>query len=849
MQLGADPTRGYLFDNLWVPKTCVNLEGVKKALTFPYFEGPKREMKELPLYREEPDHIVVPREFWKQGQFNFPVTDCRPRHYKRTGIKSRIKLDHKEQDDGSIIPTGDDVQERALQTLLASRSGILELGCVAGDTCLNLNRAGKGFSMSIAEAYRRFHGDLTTSGPKWQQDIPTFIRAKKGNRIGLHLVKDILFKGVKFTYKIRLTDGKELSLTSDHEVLSLTGFQSINDGLTVGDWVLADSGQEKWSKKGTSTRKAKPSYKRLNWYPSHPFVHKNSTRKGKSRVVLEEHRAIAEAQLNGLTLEVFRERCREGLVQELIFIDPNKFHVHHKDEDPSNNDPKNLEILPKDQHLAHHQPGAAAFGYGELVQRQIESIEEVGLEAVYDVVCDDPYHNFIANGIVVHNCGKGKTVIALEAIARLQTPALIIVDNMQLLSQWLRAIQKFLDVPGGVGLVGDGEFDWEGRFIVLATYQTLAAKIGSMDLPDKFRRWFGVGFYDEAHHVNAPTFSRSADLIFERRYGLTATPKRDDGLHVIHEFHFGSSFFRDLKQELRPRIYFYWTGLELDMTDPTTVANTHTVAGELNLSMLAVWFGQWQQRLQTILMQVRAAYKEGRKILVLSNSIDELINLLALWNGAPSLYTDIPQPPLLAGEVPPKELTVIERANLERELVRLRAVLNSPTTTTTTQTEVMGKIDHIEQEIAAHDTWRRVSRILRKEEQLYRDQLLAMPSDAGLMIHKVPTAERTRMLQEKAITFAVMKYGKEGLDEPSIDTIALCEPTSSRNAIQQIMGRALRRKQNKKTPVFMIFEDNISPILNMCKKMRMHLRKWPVEDGGPYPYEFVGYPNSARRLR
>lgn len=41
----------------------------------------------------------------------------------------------------------------------------------------------------------------------------------------------------------------------------------------------------------------------------------------------------------------------------------------------------------------------------------IQSIEYVGAEHVYDIVMDDPYRNFIADGIVVHNCGKTLEVI------------------------------------------------------------------------------------------------------------------------------------------------------------------------------------------------------------------------------------------------------------------------------------------------------------------------------------------------------------------------------------------------------------------------------------------------------
>ena len=568
--IGEDPSLGYVDANLWVPKGLVNVEGVKKALTFPIFRGKDREVVQLPLYLEAEHHLVVPREFWKAGMFNFDLLDFRPRKYKKTGIISRILLDHKELDDGSIVPTGMTFQAEALAAMLAARGGTLQL-----------------------------------------------------------------------------------------------------------------------------------------------------------------------------------------------------------------------------------------------------------------------------------RCGGGKTLISLEAITILQVPALIVIDNMQLLLQWQKAIDKFLDVPGGVGLVGDGVFDWEGRSIVLATYQTLAQKRAS--LPEVFRRWFGVVIFEESHHLDAPTFSKSADLIYGRRYGLSATPDRDDGLHVIHEFHVGSVFFKYLKQELKPRIYFYWTGLELDMSDPETVANTHTDAGELHLSKLAVWFGRWRKRLELVLGEIVKAQSEGRKILFLSNSVDELVNLLAMYNGLSDLYTDIPTPPSLPYEPPPAKLTRKEQDALQKELERLRE--KHDRATHATQMEIEIKISNIEMRFMQHEAWRRVSKIDNKAQRDYLAKLLAMPSDAGLMIFKVSPEERMSMLKKNSITFAIMKYGREGLDDKAIDTVMLSSPISREGGIQQSMGRALRFKEGKKIPIYMVFEDNIFPIMAMCKKMRKHMRHWPVSDGGPFEYEFVGYPDSQRRSR
>ena len=77
------PDVGYLDASLWVPKACINVEGVRRALTFEFHE--RETLTVLTLYKETDHHIIVPREFWQPQDFHFPVIDCRPLRYTRTG--------------------------------------------------------------------------------------------------------------------------------------------------------------------------------------------------------------------------------------------------------------------------------------------------------------------------------------------------------------------------------------------------------------------------------------------------------------------------------------------------------------------------------------------------------------------------------------------------------------------------------------------------------------------------------------------------------------------------------------------------------------------------------------------
>lgn len=837
------PGQGYLGNWLWVPKNYVDAEGVKNALSLrfpdPYSE---HKVRYVYLYRETENHLLVPRHLWEPGSMPFRVTDCRPREYEHVPFKSRIKLDHR-LIDGQLVPTGEDVQQKAMAALLRADSGILQLGCVSGDTIINLNRSGGGKKYTVRDAWKK----TNLPGPKaWSRSIPSQIRSLIGDRVGIQPILGIIKRPNKMmTYEIKLADGKALRLTSDHEVLTTTGYKSRDTGLAPGDFVITDG-------QAPTARQPKPVYKRLAWYSAHPYAHKNGTRTGprsgkKQRVTLEEHRAVAEATLNRLGLSEFRQRCRDGNIEGLVFIDPSKYHVHHKDHDHKNNDPSNLEVLKIEEHLAGHRPGASAIGRGYPTPVRISSITKKGMEEVYDIACPSPHNNFVANGIVVHNCGKGKTVVALDFIARQQGPALILLDNTNLLEQWKGDIEQFLDVPGGVGRIQAGTMDWEGRGIVLATYHTIGALAKNM--PERMKRRFRVVVFDEGHHISAATFAPAAECFYGMRLALTATAIRDDGLHIIYDNHVGPTIYKDITHHIKPRVVFKWTGLKLDAT-----ADVYDKNGKVHLSKVSSHFGKWLRRMSMILTDVDKAVSTGRKILVLCNSIDETINLCALYTQrnwhAPqgTMYTDIPIPSQydVGKNLHPIPLDSAQRTFAEKEIARLDKAMANPKPGQTYQ-ELAGKRAEFQMQLEQDDTYKLVTSELNKRQKRYRQWLTSDLTNAGLMIHKVSPEDRMRFIQTKQVVFGIIKYGKEGLDDEYLDTVLVSMPFSSRNGLQQVMGRPTRQKPGKKSPLIVFYEDDIGPLIGMCKKLRSHLSAWPINENGPFDFEMHDHPTAVGR--
>jgi recombination protein RecA len=108
-------------------------------------------------------------------------------------------------------------------------------------------------------------------------------------------------------------------------------------------------------------------------------------------------------------------------------------HVHHRDEDVANDSPDNLVVLNGIEHNRQH----AILDHNnlrfEVVEDEIVSIRSVGDRETYDIKMAAPFHNFVAGGFVVHNCGK--TTLALSAC--------VSVQNMGGLAFWAETEEAF----------------------------------------------------------------------------------------------------------------------------------------------------------------------------------------------------------------------------------------------------------------------------------------------------------------------------------------------------------------------------------------------------------------------
>jgi superfamily II DNA or RNA helicase len=142
-------------------------------------------------------------------------------------------------------------------------------------------------------------------------------------------------------------------------------------------------------------------------------------------------------------------------------------------------------------------------------------------------------------GIISLRCGGGKTVLALHIISVLKVKTIVIVHKDFLMTQWRDRIQQFIP-DARIGKIQQNTIDTDNKDIVLAMVQSLSMKEYDEDTFDSF----GLVVFDECHHLGAEVFHKSmAKVASKYSLGLSATPKRKDGLTRVFEWFIGPVVF------------------------------------------------------------------------------------------------------------------------------------------------------------------------------------------------------------------------------------------------------------------------------------------------------------------
>lgn len=214
-------------------------------------------------------------------------------------------------------------------------------------------------------------------------------------------------------------------------------------------------------------------------------------------------------------------------------------------------------------------------------------------------------------GVLCAPTAFGKTVAAAALIARRKLSTLILVHRTELMRQWQERLTAFLEFSEeSLGVIGGGKNKPSGK-IDIAVMQSLSKRENLTELLDQY----GQIIVDECHHLSAFSFEKILKQAKARFVvGLTATPVRRDGHQPIIFMQCGPIRHTAANPETAPAQLEVWP-----QPLPAPEISSDTPIHEVFRILV-----NDEKRNRRIAADVLAAYREGRKLLVLTERTDHL---------------------------------------------------------------------------------------------------------------------------------------------------------------------------------------------------------------------------------
>ena len=211
-------------------------------------------------------------------------------------------------------------------------------------------------------------------------------------------------------------------------------------------------------------------------------------------------------------------------------------------------------------------------------------------------------------GVLCAPTAFGKTVIAAALVAARSVNTLVLVHRMALLEQWCQRLHTFLSTNDGnltVGQLGGGKATLTGQ-IDVAVMQSLVRR-GAVDA---LVESYGHVIVDECHHVGAASVTAILRQVRARYVtGLTATPERRDGLQALVFMQCGPIRHRAAASGSQPTA----CAVHVTRRRVTTVLESVVDIQEVFRLLAAD-----AERTYTLVSQIARAFRDGRKVLVLT---------------------------------------------------------------------------------------------------------------------------------------------------------------------------------------------------------------------------------------
>ena len=236
------------------------------------------------------------------------------------------------------------------------------------------------------------------------------------------------------------------------------------------------------------------------------------------------------------------------------------------------------------------------------------------------------------NGILHAATAFGKTVVSSAIIAQKKVNTLIILESSALIEQWKDALEKFLNIDEEIPLYKTKTGRVRKRKSLIGTLQGAhdsmtgiidIAMAGSLCKKGEYHNLlneYGLVLVDECHHSASETIANVLKEVKAKYvYGVTATPKRGDGLEKINYMLIGPIRYsytakeKAKEQGIRHLVYPRFT---------RTVAPRGVIIGKMHPNEAYEIIHNNDLRDEQIIEDVKNCVSEGRTPVVLSRYKD-----------------------------------------------------------------------------------------------------------------------------------------------------------------------------------------------------------------------------------
>lgn len=243
------------------------------------------------------------------------------------------------------------------------------------------------------------------------------------------------------------------------------------------------------------------------------------------------------------------------------------------------------------------------------------------------------------NGILSVPTAFGKTVVGASFIADRKCNTLILVHLQTLCDQWKKSLEQFLEINESlpetekkrgrkkvrsiIGQIGSGKNTSSG-IIDIALVQSL---IHDNEV-DEIVKNYGMVIVDECHHASSLSFEKVLSEINAKYvYGLTATPKRQDGQHPVTFMLCGSIRYsvsakeQAGKREFEHYIIPRFTGFRKPLNQTET---------DWHITKIYATLAEDELRNQQIATDVTEAVANGRTPIILTQRKEHVMQLASI---------------------------------------------------------------------------------------------------------------------------------------------------------------------------------------------------------------------------